>query len=463
MSEGKINFTRDYDKTNEMFVDIEKSRSIWPGEINQKKLIKTLTTKCFDEPFYLYDQIELENRIKTFFKYFKKNKSNRFVAYAIKANPHNAILNTLATNGINSFDCASPMEIVTIQKIFQDQNLSPPTIFYNHPEKSVSDIKESIKRGVHHFTTDTIFEVDRIFSELQSGKEYEIVVRISPKLTVKSEAQIALSEKFGATIEKGKEIIEHIDKATKQSGMKVNIGVSTHIGSQNFRPDIHCAYIEEIVKVIKETDKKITVFNYGGGIPVNQFKGQKENMEILENYLSELDKISTNLIEPLLGENGKIIIEPGRGMVCTCIDLMIPISRKRKRDGKYYLWMRDGIFTSFSDYTIHKWKFPFEAMKKSGKKLRSRKVNFTLFGRTSHEKDFVENVFLPRRTKEGHYLWVSNAGAYHSAQASYFESHPVHRYVIYRREEELAYKQRLVQFFKRLLGKIQFWNNNIQF
>ena len=75
--------------------------------------------------------------IKLASKYFQKNFPGK-ILYALKTNPHPAVLKTIVESGINNFDVASIKEIETIKNISQDAECS-----YMHTVKSRESIKEA--------------------------------------------------------------------------------------------------------------------------------------------------------------------------------------------------------------------------------------------------------------------------------------------------------------------------------
>lgn len=422
----------EYDKDEDFHIEFERSRTLRSNSVTKWAVFRELAGLFSEESFYLLNEKELQKRAEIFLSDFQKNKRNRFAGYAIKSNPHPRVIEILRDTGITSFDCASVSEIIRVQKIFKEASSVKPNIFYNHPVKDRSSIEQALKREVTHFTVDLLPEVKKIFRLLKKEDHIEIIVRMVPKTENESQAKLQLFDKFCTDTHTGNKILEYTFSEAHKKGLSVDLGISMHIGSQNFSPAIHSEHAKKLVADISNNAANIRAFNFGGGVPVDPRKGVRANERILRNYLRILDEVTEKTIDPLVGENGKIIIEPGRGMVCTCVDLMIPILDIRKQGSKNYLYINDGVFSSFSDSAIHNWKFPFRVITKEGKYVSGLTTKFTLIGRTGESGDHISDVTLPSSVSTDHYLWVPNAGAYHSTQGAFsFQGRHTHRYVTY--------------------------------
>ena len=78
-----------------------------------------------------------KNSIRSSVNYFKKNFTGN-ILYAVKTNPHPAVIQTIIDSGVNQFDVASIEEIKSIRNFRQTAKCS-----YMHTVKSRESIKEA--------------------------------------------------------------------------------------------------------------------------------------------------------------------------------------------------------------------------------------------------------------------------------------------------------------------------------
>ena len=79
------------------------------------------------------------------------------VLYAVKANPHPAVLKTLWTSGVRNFDVASTREVDLVQSVVPGAKL-----FFMHPVKSRAAIRHAYDCGVRDFSFDTADELQKM-------------------------------------------------------------------------------------------------------------------------------------------------------------------------------------------------------------------------------------------------------------------------------------------------------------
>ena len=88
-----------------------------------------------DEPVYCFRPDVLVADARRFMDLFPGK-----TAYAVKTNGEPMVLETLAKNGINTFDVASPGEFRAVRAVAPDAEL-----LYMHPVKAQSDIRLAIR------------------------------------------------------------------------------------------------------------------------------------------------------------------------------------------------------------------------------------------------------------------------------------------------------------------------------
>ncbi len=372
-----------------------------------------------EESFYFLNEGRLKETAQTFQEQFLPGDTRSRIAYAIKANPHPEVLRILTESGINAFDCASVGEIVKVR----DAN-GEAEIFFNNPNKKRKEIQQALSYNVGHFTAYLRVEVEKILSVCEGKISPEIAVRMK---TLNPEgAMINLSEGFGALFSEAPALFRQIVEAGATPGISMNVG-SQVLDMQSYRKNFI-----QLLELIQSMRMSVSTVNIGGGIPVLQENSFIENQVLLQKYLQEMTQIFHNKIDQILldSEDAKIIIEPGRSMVASSVDLGISIINTYAEKGEDRLVIDDGIYTSFSDLVIQDWTYHMKGIDKTGKEILGEKRDYFLKGRTCDSGDRIPSQLLVGGLTSDDYLHVPNAGAL-SSKVTEFNSYPSHRYVLY--------------------------------
>lgn len=371
-----------------------------------------------EESFCFFNEGKLRETVSVLQENFLPNEEVRAIAYAVKSNPLFRVLEILSDEGIDHFDCASPTEIQRVQKV-------QPTasILYNHPIKREKDIRWAANSRVKHFTVQSENELDKVMhgvSPFSVHDDYQIVARLA---TPNNESRVNLSEKFGAEPEKVQRMINKILRETQ-----FRPGISMHVGSQNTYDHYFEKGIIEMRSVLESLVGKVSIINLGGGVPVNYFEYDTfSTKEILQN----LSRWTLEHLSQFLDADGKIIIELGRAIIAESVDLVVPVIAKERRSGQSCVYMNDGVFTSFSDAVVHKWKYPLKVIRKNGQEVSGNLIPQVLFGRTCDSGDTLKEMMLPKGIEVGDYIHVPAAGAYMDSQSTYFNGFEPPKYVSY--------------------------------
>ena len=340
-----------------MLEHIKKDAVIYHDGEKFKDVFIDIIKRFPEESFYFLDLKALQRRVVLMKDFFLPKNSNSEIAYAMKANPQKNVLDTVYQEGIHTFDCASIGEIRRIKTL--EKVHGNTSIVYNNPIRKRKNIREALKLGVRHFTVDTKNEVKKILEECDNTNSLEIAVRLA---ITNNGAAINLSSKFGVGKKEVMEIIEYIKANTNTS-----IGLSTHVGSQNEDMKAYEKSIKHMVDIAKKTKTKLKSMNIGGGIPVWPEKNRKENEDWLINSLKSASSILERETKDIMEDSSRLIIEPGRSVAGPTVDLIVDIiSVAQKTDTNNNLvtcvYMDDGVFTSFMDSALHRWKYPVKVI-----------------------------------------------------------------------------------------------------
>ena len=166
------------------------------------------------------------------------------VTYAVKANPHPAVLDNLVAAGLTAFDVASPPEMQAVRA-------ACPTaaLHYNNPVRSEAEIAAGQAFDVTSWSVDGADELDKL---RHIARKSEIAVRF--KLPVPG-AAYDFGEKFGATPEIA-------------AGLLREVAAGGHTPALTFHPGTQCEdarawaiYIEEAARIADTAGVRIARLN----------------------------------------------------------------------------------------------------------------------------------------------------------------------------------------------------------
>jgi len=217
------------------------------------------------------------------------------VLYAIKANPHPAVLRRLASIGCG-FDIASLGELELCRSISGPAAL----VSFGNTVKKEADIAAAHAAGIDLFALDSPLEQAKI------GRAAPGAQTICRLAVSGGGAQWPLSHKFGCTID------EAVDLLADARRIGLNpAGVSFHVGSQQIEPDawrlaIHRA--GEVFRLAARRGVELEFLDLGGGLPAHYTLDPPP----IEAYV---ESIRAALRETFGSAAPRLLIEPGRYLV----------------------------------------------------------------------------------------------------------------------------------------------------
>lgn len=319
------------------------------------------------------------------------------VLYAVKANPHPAIIDAVYAAGVRAFDVASLPEIELVASRCPEAKLA-----FMHPVKSRMAIRRAyFDFGVRIFSLDSLDELDKIIKETNGARDLHLVVRVA----VSSDyAQHKLSGKFGVS---GPEAILLLRQARASCE---ELGVSFHVGSQCMRPEAYRAAMEIVSDLIRQAQVTIDIVDVGGGFPVAY---PQLSPPPLKTYISEIATAFESM--PVL-ENADLWCEPGRAI---CAEAGSHLVRVELRKGDA-LYLNDGAYGALFDAAHDGLVYPTRVLRAKKGPRRVLKP-FRLYGPTCDSIDTLKGPFmLPSDVHEGDYIEFGQTGAYGAALATRF-------------------------------------------
>jgi len=352
-----------------------------------------LSTYHGDEAVYVLYPKRIEASARQFLSGFPGK-----TLYAVKANPHPAVLRCLQTGGIRAFDVASIREIDLVMDICPEAEL-----YLMHPVKSRQTIRHAYARGVRHYAFDCEAELRKILEETGAANDLHLHLRLA--LPKSGSANMPLMGKYGADFQTA---ISLLQTARRQAA---KLGICFHVGSQCMDPADFAGALSYVNKLLKTSQISIDSLDCGGGFPV-AYPGMippplEVFFECISETLAELDFGAPEI----LCEPGRALAAPG-GATLARVEL-------RKTDA---LYLNEGAYGSLFDAAQCGWSYPVKLHKAdTGQPACDALTAYRFFGPTCDSLDQMPGPFLlPDNVKEGDWIEIGQLGAYGQALCSDF-------------------------------------------
>ncbi|WP_281824767.1 type III PLP-dependent enzyme [Jannaschia rubra] len=253
------------------------------------------------------------------------------IHYAVKANPHPAIIERLVGLG-SGFDAASRGEI----ELVLSQGAHADHVSFGNTIKKAADIRFAYQAGVTLFAADAEEELAKIADNAPGARVY---IRV---IVDNSEADWPLSRKFGCASDK---VLDLLGRA-RDLGL-VPHGLSFHVGSQTREARMWTGTLDQVAAIWHRAQGAgfdLQLLNIGGGFPA--FYG--EAIEHPTAYAAAV----IDLIAARFGEVPQIMAEPGRGLVAEAGAIaaeVVLVSRKSDADLHRWVYLDIGRFSGLAE------------------------------------------------------------------------------------------------------------------
>jgi len=314
--------------------------------------------------------------------------------YALKPLPHASVVATLRDEGA-FFDLATTGEV----ELVKDQGIAPERCIHTHPIKRDSDIRDALRFGVTTFVVDNPDEIRKF---VRYRKRAELLLRVCFRSPT---AVCDLSKKFGC--EPG--AVLGLIETARRLGVRVR-GLSFHVGSQATDPSKYIEAIHACTNLIAEALlaglPSLDVLDIGGGFPVPYIDAVMPIEEFCAPIRAALTKLPKHV---------RVIAEPGRFIAAPAAIAVSTVMGKAKRDGRWWYYLDDGLYGSYSGQLFDHAKYPVAALRDGGELFES-----VLAGPTCDSIDVIDdNISLPE-LEVGDLVVGRMMGAYTWASATDF-------------------------------------------
>jgi ornithine decarboxylase len=284
-------------------------------------------TAAFDRPTLVLDV----DRMEAQYHALKAGLGRADIHYAVKANPHPALLRRLAALGAN-FDAASRGEI----EMCLAAGASPDRISYGNTIKRAPDVAWAHRAGITLFAADAEEELEKIAVHAPGASVY---VRV---IVEASQADWPLTRKFGCDRDTALRLLSH----AKALGLSP-VGFSFHVGSQTRRAEMWEPTLDAVAALWADATAAghaLTLLNIGGGFPA--FYG--EEIQAPTDYAAGV----MARVRARFGEVPRLMAEPGRGLVAEAgmiVSEVVLTSRKSDRDLHRWVYLSIGRFSGLAE------------------------------------------------------------------------------------------------------------------
>lgn len=349
----------------------------------------------FDRPTLVLDIYEVEDNYYA----LKRGMPNSYIHYAVKANPHPAILKRLVELGCR-FDAASMGEI----QMCLDAGARPDHVSFGNTIKRTQDIAWAYAQGIRLFSADAEEELEKIAEHAPGSK---VFIRL---LISSAEAEWPLSRKFGCSTSY---VLPLLEKA-KDLGLE-GVGLSFHVGSQTRHPHMWYDCLDTVAAVwqhAREEGHDLWLLNIGGGFPAYYGKDVTEH----ESYGNAIVQALEERFEGIK----YLMAEPGRGLVgkagAIAAEVLL-VSHKTPGDPVRWVFLNIGRFNGLAETEEEAIKYQFV--------IPGREAETTgpcvVAGPTCDSADILyqkKKVKLPVGLKSGDKIIVKTSGAYTSTYST---------------------------------------------
>ncbi|GBG58230.1 diaminopimelate decarboxylase [Sporomusaceae bacterium FL31] len=375
-------------------------------------VVETLAEK-YSTPLLVLSLEQIEHN----YRFLAEHLPGVKLYYAVKANPDEQIVRTLASLG-SCFDVASDGEMLALTEM----GIASDRMVYANPFKTHSGLAVAKRTGVNKFTFDSESEIYKMAKAVPGGAVLLRVRVDNPK------ALVDLNKKFGAHPDDALRLL----KIARTQGLDV-AGLCFHVGSQSLSADAYVDAINICRRLFNEAAAEgfnLRILDIGGGFPIPAIATEIDIVDLTKT-------ISDNLAKHF--PTTEIWAEPGRFICGTAVNLITRVIGTQQRNNQQWYFLDDGLYGTFSGVIFDHWDFELISFK-SGDEIPA-----TFAGPSCDSLDvmFRDKLTVPLDMDD--ILLVPNCGSYTSASATVFNGFAKTSRVIWediRQEIELASSKR---------------------
>lgn len=322
--------------------------------------------------------------------------------YAIKANPHPAILETFYRKNLG-FECVSIQELQHVLKLFPE--IDKEKILFTPNFAAQAEYKFAFELGCH-VTIDSLYPLQN-WPKLFHNKS--IIVRIDPGVGAGHHKHVCTGgneSKFGIV----KEDIEQLKSLIQHCHVEVK-GLHTHSGSGILTPELWQETALMLASIAKEFPQ-VTSLNLGGGLGVVEKPGQQPfDFSALDSALMAVKSRYPNL---------EFWLEPGRFFVAESGVILAKVTQRKEKGKVRFIGIETGMNSLIRPALYGAYH---EIVNLTH--LGEEKTGFAhIVGPICESGDTLGYDRMLPDTREGDILLIANTGAYGHCMSSSYNLRP---------------------------------------
>jgi ornithine decarboxylase len=342
----------------------------------------------FETPYLVLDLDEVVARYRA----MRASLPVERLHYAVKANPHPAVVAALNREGCG-FEISSSGELAPLIAA----GVPPSRIVSSNPVKTPPFIAMAHAYGVTRFAVDSMTELDKLAAGAPGARVY---CRVEVD---NSGSMWPLARKFGCHAADALRLFE----AALERGLRPD-GLTFHVGSQCLSEASWRLALErcaEIWRAAANRGVELEQLDIGGGFPVEHGQPVPE--------LAAIGAVVRSAIGELFPPGLSVSAEPGRGLIGSAGTLVASVIGKAERSDGRWLYLDVGVFNGLME-TIEQFRY----------RLRVDRVGpsrrWTIAGPSCDSVDVLWTDALLPELEVGDRVEILNAGAYTLSYASSF-------------------------------------------
>lgn len=372
------------------------------------KINYELLKEKYNTPLYVYDTTVINNKIDMLKNNFKSDLYSTEIIYASKAFSIKEMLRLIGNKGL-SLDVVSLGELYTAKSVDFDMK----KVYFHGNNKSYEELQYAVNNSVGTIIVDNLMELillDEICKNL--NKTQNIMIRLNLGIEAHTHKYIVTSHidsKFGILYQSS-DYNEMLKIINSSNNLKL-VGLHSHIGSQIFGLDAYKAEIKKLALITKDFNYPLAL-NLGGGFGAYYTSEDKPiSLDVVAKSLVDL----TN--EVLKEENisiTKLLIEPGRSIVCEAGSTLYTIGFIKKTPNKEYYFI-DGGMTDNIRPALYQAKYDAFIV---GKENEPKTEIVTIAGKCCESGDIIIEDYQLPKANTNDLLVVTSTGAYGYSMSS---------------------------------------------
>ncbi|HEX5960625.1 MAG TPA: diaminopimelate decarboxylase, partial [Rhodanobacteraceae bacterium] len=319
------------------------------------------------------------------------------VYYAVKANPHPAVLGALAQAGVG-FECVSPGELEAVAAV-EDARESPRLFTPNFAPRG--DYEEALQRDVP-LTLDSLHPLQH-WPELFAGREIMLRVDLGRGLGHHDKVRTGgATSKFGLPLDE----FDRFLALARERDVRI-VGLHAHLGSGILEAS-HWPGVCGQLASLAERVGSVRSLDLGGGLGVPSHPGETElDLAALDAALAEVKRAYPHY---------ELWLEPGRWLVADAGVLLARVTQTKRKGALNYLGCDAGMHVLIRPALYDAW----HGIVNLSRLDEPATTLYQVVGPICESGDVLGADRRLPASEEGDVLLIAQAGAYGEAMASHY-------------------------------------------